>query len=84
MRLLLSLRDREVCVQDLADEVGVVRQKVSQDVNALYREGLLARRREGTRLLYSLADYTAPRIIEQLAAGVSAHIEEIAEIVQEQ
>jgi DNA-binding transcriptional ArsR family regulator len=84
MRLLLGLQDREACVQDLADEVGVIRQKVSVDVNALYREGLLARRKVGTRQLYTLADYTAPRIIEQLAAGVSAHIEEIAGIIEEQ
>jgi ArsR family transcriptional regulator len=83
LRLLLSLGEREACVQDLADEMDMIRQKVSLHVNALHREGLLARRKEGTRVLYSLADYTAPRVIALVAASVAARIEELGEIIAE-
>jgi DNA-binding transcriptional ArsR family regulator len=83
LRLLLSLGEREACVQELADEMDAIHQKVSLHANALYREGLLTRRREGTRVLYSLADYTAPKVIAQVTASVTARIEELGEILTE-
>lgn len=84
LRLLFCLREREASAQELAEEMDLVRQKVSLDLNVLCREGLLARRREGTRVMYSLADYTAPRVVMQLAAGVAARIEELNDIITEQ
>jgi hypothetical protein len=42
-------------------------------------EGLLTRRREGTRVLYSLIDYTACRIIVQVAQSATARVEELGE-----
>jgi DNA-binding transcriptional ArsR family regulator len=81
MRLLLSLRGREACVQELADELDACYQKISFDLNLLYRAGILARRPESQRVLYTLADYTTPIAIERVTASVTAHIEELSEIV---
>jgi DNA-binding transcriptional ArsR family regulator len=80
MRVLLGIEGREVSVQELADELEVSHQSASWHVNVLYRGGLLARRRDGKSALYSLADYTAPKIITQAAAAVSAHLEELSEL----
>jgi len=81
LRLLLSLEGREASVQTLADEVSATHQTVSWNLNALYREGLVTRRREGALALYSLADYTAPRLIAETAASVEARLEELGEII---
>jgi DNA-binding transcriptional ArsR family regulator len=81
VRLLLALEQREASVQELADELDAVYQKVSLDLNTLHREGLLTRRRDGQRVLYTLADYTALRVLKQVAAGVTARIEELTDVI---
>lgn len=82
LRLLLMLADgREVSVGELADMLDTEHRNASRNLNALCAEGLLARRREGTRVLYSLADYTACRVIDQVAQSVTAHVEELSERV---
>jgi DNA-binding transcriptional ArsR family regulator len=80
---LLALQDGEASVQQLADALCTEHRNASRNLNALYRDGLLARRREGTQALYSLADYTACRLIEQAAASVLAQVEELSDLVFE-
>jgi DNA-binding transcriptional ArsR family regulator len=82
VRLLLGLQGREASVQDLADELGMPHKGASSHLNVLYRDGLLTRRREGKLVLYSLADYTAPQIIAQVCAGITARVEELGEIAR--
>lgn len=80
LRLLLVLQDgREASVQELADMLDTEHRNASRYVNALRREGLLARRREGTRMLYSLIDYSACRVIAQIAQSATAGVEELGE-----
>jgi DNA-binding transcriptional ArsR family regulator len=83
VRLLLVLQDGEVSVQELADAFDIEHCKVSRGLNALYRDGLLARRREGKRVLYSLADYTVCRLIGQAAESIAAHVEELSDLILE-
>jgi DNA-binding transcriptional ArsR family regulator len=82
LRLLLALQGGgEASVQQLADAVGSEHRGASRNLNALWGDGLLVRRRVGTRVLYSLADYTVCRIIAQAAQGVAAHVEELSDRV---
>jgi DNA-binding transcriptional ArsR family regulator len=81
IRLLLVLQDGQASVQELADLLSTEHRNVSRGLNALYRDGLLARRRDGTRVLYSVADYTAPRLIIQAAESVAAQVEELHDLV---
>jgi DNA-binding transcriptional ArsR family regulator len=81
IRLLLAVQDGEASVQELADAVGTEHRNASRSLNALYRDGLLARRRDGTRVLYSVADYTASRLIGQTAESVAAQVEELNDLV---
>jgi DNA-binding transcriptional ArsR family regulator len=84
LRLLSTLEEHEACVQELADELGLVHRNVSHGLNLLYREGLVSRRREGTLVVYSLADYSACRLVAQATASVTAQIEELGEIITTQ
>ncbi len=77
----MILEQREACVHELADELGATHQNVSHHLGALYRDGVLARRKDGTTVFYALSDYTALRILEQTLASVSAQVEELGELV---
>lgn len=81
LRLLLVLRDGEASVQQLADALDTEHRNASRSLNILCRDGLLARRREGTRVLYCLADYTVCRLISQATESIAAHVEELSDIV---
>jgi ArsR family transcriptional regulator len=81
LRLLLALEGHEACVQELADELGLVHRNVSHGLNLLYREGLLSRRKEGTLVVYSLADYSACRLVTQATESVTAQIEELGDLI---
>ena len=82
MRILALLERGEASVQELTDELPTTHQNVSKHLAALYQVGIVSRRREGSWVRYALADYTAARLIEQAAAGVAGHIEELAEITR--
>ena len=57
LRLLHSLeRGGELCVSDLCAAVGLAPQAVSNQLQRLADRGIVAARREGTRLYYRIAD----------------------------
>jgi ArsR family transcriptional regulator, lead/cadmium/zinc/bismuth-responsive transcriptional repressor len=57
LRLLHALeRGREVCVTDLAAQVGMKPQAISNQLQRLADRRIVAVRREGTRLYYHVAD----------------------------
>ncbi len=80
MRILALLERGEASVQELTDGLPTTHQNVSKHLAALHQAGIVSRRREGSWVRYSLADYTALRLVEQAAAGVAGHIDELAEI----
>lgn len=83
LRILLALQNGEASVGQLADALDTEHRNASRSLNALCRDGLLARRRQGTRVLYCLADYTACRLIGQAAESIAAHVEELSDLVLE-
>jgi ArsR family transcriptional regulator, lead/cadmium/zinc/bismuth-responsive transcriptional repressor len=57
LRLLHALeRGRELCVTDLADQVGMRPQAVSNQLQRLADRRILASRRDGNRIFYRIAD----------------------------
>jgi len=61
LEILNILRDGELSVGELADRMGVSATNVSQQLSVLRNSGAVARRLEGTRAYYRVAD---PRILE--------------------
>jgi DNA-binding transcriptional ArsR family regulator len=53
VRILTILEQREACVQELADQLSASPQNVSHHLGALYRDGVLSRRKEGTTVIYA-------------------------------
>jgi DNA-binding transcriptional ArsR family regulator len=82
VRLLVALEQREQSVQELADGVVSTPQNVSRHLGILHRAGIVTRRRDGPCVYYSLADYTACRLLEQVLAGITGQIDELADLVK--
>jgi DNA-binding transcriptional ArsR family regulator len=69
LRLLAILSEGERCVTELADSVDASLSTVSQRLRVLRAEGLLARRRDGKHVYYSLVDDH----VAELVANALAH-----------
>ena len=66
LRLLHALvREGELCVSDLAATVGLKPQAVSNQLQRLVDRGMLASRREGTRIFYRVVDPCVPVLLER-------------------
>ena len=70
--LFEALNTGEAGVQELADLIGLPHQTASHHLNLLWRAGMLARRRVGTTTLYSVSDWSAWWVIEQIARWVQS------------
>ena len=56
LRLIQTLLSGEHCVNDLVDAIGCSQANVSHHLNILSNEGILARRKRGITVFYSIAD----------------------------
>ena len=65
LRLLHALaRSEELCVSDLAAEVGMTPQAVSNQLQRLLDRGILASRRSGNNVLYRIVDPCVTSLLE--------------------
>ena len=71
IRILWVLFDREVCVYDIAESVGMTQSAVSHQLRVLKQARLVKARRVGKNTFYSLDDEHVKRIIEQVMIHIS-------------
>jgi DNA-binding transcriptional ArsR family regulator len=65
LRLLHALeRSAELCVTDIAIEVGMAPQAISNQLQRLADRQIVVARREGTRLFYRIADPCVPGLLD--------------------
>jgi ArsR family transcriptional regulator len=62
--LLCQLSQGEMCVGDLEGQLGIRQPTLSQQLGVLRNEGVVATRRQGKNIFYSVAD---PALLEILA-----------------
>ncbi len=70
LRILNTLMQGESSVQDLVHTTGLEQSNVSRHLSALRREGLVERRPEGNRAVYSINDPTIVRLCEIVCGGL--------------
>ncbi len=56
LKILCFLRQGEMCVQDIADNIGMQQSAVSHQLRVLKQMDLVKNRRDGKTVFYSLAD----------------------------
>ena len=70
--LLAALNRGEAGVQELADAIGASHQRTSKHLGVLRAAGMVARRREGAEMRYSLADWTGWWVVEQVSRTLAS------------
>ncbi len=68
-------------MQQLSEKMPGTPQNISRHLCMLYRAGIVARRREGNSVYYSLIDYSACRLLEDTLASIKGQIDELADLV---
>lgn len=82
VRLLAALEQGEGTVRELADRVDSSAQNVSHHLCILHRAGIVARRRAGTCAYYTLADYSACRLLDEALESLAGQIDELSDLVR--
>lgn len=72
LKILILLRDTELCVCSISEELGVSVSAVSHQLRTLRTGKLVSRRRQGRHIYYTLAD----NHIETLVAVGIEHVRE--------
>ena len=65
MRILYTLSESELCVQDIADRLEMSQSAISHQLRILKQTALVKFRRDGKTIFYSLADNHVATIIQQ-------------------
>lgn len=65
LRILYILTKKELCVQDIADELSMTQSAISHQLRILKQNSLVKFRREGKTIYYSLADDHVSTIMNQ-------------------
>ena len=81
VRLLDLLRDGELSVNELADQLDASQQNISKHLVLLADAGLLARRKDGNRVYYRIADESVFALCDQVCGSLDAQLAGLIELV---
>ena len=76
LRILSALCDREKSVSQLLQEVETTQTNLSQHLNLLYRAGILAKRKEGTQVIYRVQSEKAVMLCHTVCAQIAIELDE--------
>jgi DNA-binding transcriptional ArsR family regulator len=74
VRILVLLRDQELSVTVLAEQLSAGQQNVSKHLAVLVDTGMLARRKDGTHVYYRIADEGVFALCEQVCGSLQAQL----------
>ena len=81
VRILDLLRDQELNVTTLAEQLGAGQQNVSKHLAVLVDAGMLARRKDGTHSYYRVADPAVFALCEQVCGSLQTQLEALHALV---
>ena len=80
LRLLNELDDNdELAVGELAERAGVGISNTSKHLHQLERQGIVAKRRSGTTILYRIADPTLAELCDLVCSGLRRRFAALAQ-----
>lgn len=83
IRLLDQLRSGEMSVGQLTEALGTSQQNASKHLGVLHQAGIVARRKDGTSVLYAIADDTVFELCESVCGGIQAQLSELTALMQD-
>ena len=81
VRMLDLLREQELSVTTLADQLGAGQQNVSKHLAVLVDAGMLARRKQGNHVYYRIADEGVFALCEQVCGSLQAQLAQLNALV---
>jgi DNA-binding transcriptional ArsR family regulator len=81
IKLLDRLREGEATVLDLSEAIGTTQQNVSKHLGVLNRAGIVARRKQGNFVYYSIADVGVFGLCETVCGSLQQRVEALREVV---
>ena len=70
INILLHLMEQDVCVSDLAEQLGITQSAVSHQLSLLKSNKLVRRRRDGKMIFYTLVDEHVQMVVEKGAEHI--------------
>ncbi|WP_082497566.1 helix-turn-helix transcriptional regulator [Pseudorhodoferax sp. Leaf267] len=80
LRILSALCGGERSVWQLLEQVDTTQPNLSQHLNVLYRSGLLARRKEGTQVLYRVQSERAVMLCRAVCTQIAIEVDEPVQV----
>ena len=81
IKLLDRLREGESTVLDLSEAIGTTQQNVSKHLSMLDRAGIVARRKQGNFVYYSIADAGVFGLCETVCGSLQQRVESLRQVV---
>jgi DNA-binding transcriptional ArsR family regulator len=76
LQILHAVCDAERTVSEVMQSVGGTQANVSRHLASMHRAGVLARRKEGTQVFYSIADANAVELCRSVCVHLASRLEE--------
>ncbi|MFY9487907.1 MAG: metalloregulator ArsR/SmtB family transcription factor [Solirubrobacterales bacterium] len=81
IRLLDSLRDGPLTINELTEALGASQQNVSKHVGVLAQAGIVGRERDGNRIRCYIADDTIFELCELVCGGLRQQVAELDQLL---
>lgn len=76
LRILSALCDKEKSVSELLADIDTTQPNLSQHLNLLYRAGVLAKRKEGTQVIYRVQSEKAVMLCRTVCTQIAIEMDE--------
>jgi DNA-binding transcriptional ArsR family regulator len=76
LRILSAVCEQEKSVSQLLSEIDTTQPNLSQHLTVLYRSGILAKRKEGTQVLYRVQSEKAVQLCRSVCTQVAIELED--------
>src|SRR5512137_2354966 len=83
LRVLLALRNGELCVCQVTELLGLATSTVSKHLSILYQAGLVQSRKEGRWIYYALADRDAAAPVREALAWVNKALAQEPRVIED-
>jgi DNA-binding transcriptional ArsR family regulator len=81
IRILDSLRDRALTINELSETLDASQQNISKHVNLLAQAGIVAREKDGNRVRCSIADDSIFELCELVCGGLRKQVAELDQLL---
>jgi len=76
LRILSALCDKEKSVSQLLQEIDTTQPNLSQHLNLLYRAGVLAKRKDGTQVIYRVQSEKAVMLCRTVCTQIAIEMDQ--------